>query len=552
MIERESMQVDVVIVGAGPAGLSAAIKLKQLADAKDQEISVIVLEKASEVGAHIISGAVIDPVALDALIPDWEEKQAPLKTKVSGDKFTFLTKNGGFTIPHFLLPPLFSNRGNYIASLGNLTKWLGEQAEAMGIDIFPGFAATEILYDQNGAVKGVATGDMGLDLDGSKKPEYTAGMELHAKYTLIAEGARGSMAKQLINKFGLDKDCDPQKYAIGIKEVWQVEEAQHKLGTVEHSFGWPLPNDTGGGGFIYHAPDRQIFIGFVVHLNYANPHLSPFDEMQVYKTHPRIAKLLKGGGRLSFGARALTSGGWQSIPELAFPGGALIGCSAGFMNVARIKGTHNAMWSGMKVGQAIFDALGKNRSNDLLQDLNAHVLNGEIEKDLKRVRNAKPLWTKFGTVLGTAFSGVDLWTNSLFGVSVFGTLRHLHSDSESMGQASDFPKINYPKPDGKLTFGRSSSVFLANLAHEEDQPIHLKLHDETVPISKNLPLFDEPAQRYCPAGVYEVIEGEGGRQSLRINAANCVHCKTCDIKDPSQNIDWVPPEGGSGPNYQGM
>lgn len=552
MTVRESMQVDVVIVGAGPAGLSAAIKLKQLADTQGQEISVIVLEKASEVGAHILSGAVIDPVALDALFPDWQERQAPLRTEVSGDKFTFLTKNGGFTIPHFLLPPLFSNKGNYIASLGNLTKWLGEQAEAMGIDIFPGFAATEILYDQNGAVMGVATGDMGLGLDGSEKPEYAAGMELHAKYTLIAEGARGSLAKQMINKFKLDKDCDPQKFAIGIKEVWQVEEAQHQLGTVEHSFGWPLSNDTGGGGFIYHAADNQIFVGFVVHLNYANPHLSPFDEMQIYKTHPRIAKLLKGGKRLSFGARALTSGGWQSIPQLAFPGGALIGCSAGFMNVARIKGTHNAMWSGMKVAQAIFDALANDRSNDLLQDLNAHVLNGELEKDLKKVRNAKPLWTKYGTVLGTAFNGVDLWTNSLFGFSMFGTLRHQHPDFEIMGKATDFPKINYPKPDGELTFDRTSSVFLANLVHEEDQPIHLKLHDEAVPISKNLPQFDEPAQRYCPAGVYEIIEGEGGKKSFRINAANCVHCKTCDIKDPSQNIDWVPPEGGSGPNYQGM
>ncbi len=549
---RESMDVDVVIIGGGPAGLSAAIRLKQLANDKGADLSVIVLEKAAEVGGHILSGAVIDPVALDALIPDWKAKGAPLETQVSSDSFTYLTKNGGFAIPQFLLPPLFKNHGNYIASLGNICAWLGEQAEAMGIDIFPGFAATEILYNQDGSVKGVATGDMGVAEDASHKPEYAAGMELHAKYTLIGEGARGSLSKLLIKKFGLDEACDPQKYGIGIKEIWEIDPDLHRLGHVEHTFGWPLSNDTGGGGFVYHAANNQVFVGFVVHLNYANPHLSPFDEMQRYKTHPRVSKLLKGAKRIAYGARAMTSGGWQSIPQLAFPGGALMGCSAGFMNLPRIKGSHNAMWSGMKTAEVIFTALEAGQKNDRIDSLDAHVLKGEIEQDLKKVRNAKPLMSNFGTLLGTAMSGVDLWTNSLFKFSFFGTLKHKKPDHAYLEKADISPVIPYPKPDGKLTFDRSSSLFLANLAHEEDQPIHLHLRDADVPIAKNLVDFDEPAQRYCPAGVYEIVTGEDGAQKLRINAANCVHCKTCDIKDPAQNIDWVCPQGGSGPNYQGM
>ena len=546
------MEVDVVIVGAGPAGLSAAIRLKQLADKAEKDISIIVLEKAGEVGAQILSGALIDPAAINALIPDWQEKGAPLNTKVQSDGFSFLTKKGYFAIPQLLLPPVLKNHGNYIASLGRLCAWLGEQAEAMGVDIFPGFAATQILYNDDGSLKGVATGDMGVAADGTHKPGFAPGMELHAKYTLIAEGARGSLAGQLIKKFGLDKESDPQKYGIGIKEIWEIDPANHRPGHVEHSFGWPLSNDTGGGSFIYHAQDNQIYLGFVVHLNYANPYLSPFDEMQRFKTHPKIAWLLKGGKRISFGARAMTSGGWQSIPDLAFPGGALMGCSAGFMNLPRIKGSHNAMFSGMKTAEQVFAALEAGRKNDRIETLNDHVLVGQIHDDLKPVRNSKPLISDFGTLMGTMLTGFDLWTNKLFGFSFFGTRKHRKPDYAYMKKARDCSRISYPKPDNVLTFDRASSVFLANLAHEEDQPVHLHLRDPDIPLSSNLPEYDEPAQRYCPAGVYEIFETENGTPGFRINAANCVHCKTCDIKDPAQNIQWVPPEGGSGPNYQGM
>jgi len=552
MAERESMPVDVVIVGGGPSGLSAAIRLKQLADEAGADLSIVVLEKASEIGAQVLAGAVFDPVALNALIPDWKDKGAPLETEVSSDQFWLLSEGGGFSIPNFLLPPLFSNHGNYVASLGNLSKWLGEQAEAMGIDIFPGFAATELLYDEAGKVAGVATGDMGVARDGSEKGTYTPGMELHARYTLIGEGARGSLAKQLITKFGLDRDSGPQHYGIGIKEIWEVDPSKHKPGHVEHHLGWPLSNDTGGGGFVYHAENNLVYAGFVVHLNYTNPHLSPFDEMQRWKTHPRMKTLLEGGKRIGYGARAMTSGGWQSIPELAFPGGALIGCSAGFMNLPRIKGAHNAMWSGMKTAEAAFAALQADRGNDTLEGLKQTVVAGPIEKDLKPVRNAKPMLPTYGTMMGTFFSGIDLWCNTLFKASPFGTMRHAKPDHAYMKPAADCPRIDYPKPDGVLTFDRSSSVFLANLAHDEDQPVHLQLIDPSVPIEKNLPLYDEPAQRYCPAGVYEVVREGDGAPQFRINAANCVHCKTCDIKDPAQNINWVPPEGGSGPNYQGM
>jgi electron-transferring-flavoprotein dehydrogenase len=552
MTTRESMEVDVVIVGGGVAGLSAAIRLKQQADAAGTELAIVVLEKAAEIGAQILSGAVIDPVGLNSLIPDWKEQGAPLKTEVKSDRFTILSEKGGLPIPNLFLPPVFSNHGCYIASLGELTKWLGEQAEGMGIDIFPGFAATELLYTEEGAVKGVATGDMGIDKDGERKGGYTQGMELHARYTLIAEGARGSLAKELITKFELDKDSDPQHYGIGIKEIWEIDPKNHREGHVEHTLGWPLANDTGGGGFIYHAADNKLFLGLAVHLNYQNPHLSPFDEMQRWKTHPSIKPLLEGGKRISYGARAMTSGGWQSIPELSFPGGALIGCSAGFMNVPRIKGSHTAILSGIKMAEEVFTALQAGRGNDTIENARQKVTEGAIRKDLFMVRNAKPMLPKYGTMLATMLAGIDLWTQTLLKFSPFGTLSHPKPDYAYLKPAADSPKIDYPKPDGTITFDRLSSVYLANIGHDEDQPVHLKLADPSIPVDKNLPLYDEPAQRYCPAGVYEIITADDGNPRFRINAANCVHCKTCDIKDPAQNITWVPPEGGSGPNYQAM
>lgn len=551
MTDRESMEVDVVIVGGGVAGLSAAIRLKQQADDAGTELAIVVLEKAAEIGAHILSGAVIDPIGLNALIPDWKSRGAPLKTKVSSDSFTVLTKGRGFSIPNLLLPPLFSNHGCYIASLGEVTKWLGEQAEAMGIDIFPGFAATEVLYTGDGAVKGVATGDMGVSRNGAEKGSYAQGMELHAKYTLIAEGARGSLAKQLINRFALDENSDPQHYGLGIKEVWEVDPKIHREGHVEHTLGWPLNDKTGGGGFIYHGADNKLYLGFVTHLNYANPHLSPFDEMQRWKTHPRISQLLEDGQRISYGARAMTSGGWQSIPELAFPGGGLVGCAAGFMNVPRIKGSHTAILSGIKMAEEVFAALQAGRANDTIENAKDRITAGAIKDDLYIVRNAKPLLSGFGTLKATLASGLDLWTQTLFGFSFFGTRRHNYQDHACIKPAADMPQIEYPKPDGRITFDRLSSVYLANIGHDEDQPVHLRLADADIPMAKNLPEYAEPAQRYCPAGVYEIAEVEG-KPIFRINAANCVHCKTCDIKDPAQNITWVPPEGGSGPNYQGM
>ena len=550
MSEREAMEVDVVIVGAGPAGLSAAIRLKQLALAAGEDLSIVVVEKAAAIGAHILSGAVIDPSALNALFPDWKERGAPLRVPVRTDAFSFLTALRGFAIPSILLPPLLSNHGNYIVSLGEVCRWLAEQAEVMGIDVFPGFAASEVLYNKDGVIKGIATGDMGVDRDGQPKSTYAPGMELHARYTLIAEGARGSLARQIIDTFALDADCEPQKYGIGIKEVWEVDPKVHREGHVEHTLGWPLSHDTGGGGFVYHAADSKLYVGFVVHLNYRNPHLSPFEEMQRYKTHPRIRPLLENGRRIAFGARAMTSGGWQSIPKLAFPGGALIGCAAGFMNVPRIKGTHNAMWSAMKAAEDVFVALQDGRGNDVITSLDGKVRD-QGAADLKPVRNVKPLLGRFGTPIATMMSGLDMWVYTLLGLSLFGTLRHSGADHATLDRADESRRIVYPRSDGKITFDRLSSVYLSNLSHDEDQPVHLRLADPGVPVRDNLPLYDEPAQRYCPAGVYEIAT-DAGEPSFRINAANCVHCKTCDIKDPQQNITWVPPEGGSGPNYNAM
>ena len=551
--ERESMEYDVVIVGAGPAGLAAAIRLKQLAADAGSEVSVAVLEKGAEVGAHILSGAVIDPIAINELIPDWKEKGAPLKTEVKKDKFLFLGSRGSIRFPNFLFPPLMSNHGMYISSLGNLCRWLAEQAEAMGVEIYPGFAVTDVVLDDAGAVKGVVTGNFGVAKDGSHKGGYAAGMELHAKYTLIGEGVRGSVAKKLINQFELSNGRDPQKFGIGIKELWELDPAKHDEGLVVHTMGWPLSGGAGGGSFMYHFEGNLASVGFVVHLNYDNPHLSPFDEMQRHKHHPVLAAYLEGGKRISYGARAITEGGLQSVPKLAFPGGALIGCSAGFVNVPRIKGTHNAMKTGMLGAEAVFAAIADGRSRDELEDYEPSVKASWVWKDLKRVRNVKPLWSRFGNIIGLGLGGIDMWTNFLFGFSFFGTLHHKKPDHATLTKAADATPIDYPKPDGVLSFDKLSSVFLSNTNHEEDQPVHLQLKDANVPIDHNLPAFDEPAQRYCPAGVYEVVwDDDGSNPKFVINAQNCVHCKTCDIKDPSQNITWKTPQGGEGPNYPNM
>jgi electron-transferring-flavoprotein dehydrogenase len=552
MAERESMDFDVVVVGAGPAGLSAAIRLKQLAAQAGRETSVCVLEKGSEVGAHILSGAVIDPVALNELIADWQAKGAPLDTPVTADRFYYLGPAGALHVPNFIMPPLMSNRGNYIASLGNVCRWLAGQAESLGVEIYPGFAAVDAIIGEQGGVQGVVTGDMGVARDGHHKPDYTPGMALKAKYTLVAEGTRGSLAKQLIKRFALDKDREPQKYGIGLKELWELSREQHQRGLVLHTMGWPLDNATGGGSFIYHFGDNLASVGFVVHLNYRNPHLSPFEEFQRFKTHPFIRPMLEGGKRIAYGSRALTEGGFQSVPKLVFPGGALIGCAAGFVNVPRIKGSHNAMKTGMLAAEAAFAAISNGRSGDSLEAYETAYRASHVFKDLKRVRNVKPLWSKFGTAMGVSLGGFDMWTNQLFGFSLFGTLSHGKPDYATLKRAAECTPIGYPKPDGVVSFDRLSSVFLSNTNHDEDQPVHLKLKDPAVPIRDNLPNYDEPAQRYCPAGVYEVVRDAGGNPRFVINAQNCVHCKTCDIKDPAQNINWVPPEGGGGPNYPNM
>ena len=550
MSQREAMEFDVVIVGAGPAGLSAAIRLKQLAAAAEQDIGVCVIEKGSEVGAHILSGAVIDPIALNELIPDWKDKDAPLITPVTDDRFLFLTEGGAIQVPNWVMPPLMNNHGNYVVSLGNVCRWLAQQAEAMGVELYPGFAASEVLFDENGAVVGVATGDMGIGRDGEKTSAYEPGIELRAKYTLLGEGARGSLAKELIARFDLSKDSDFPKFGIGLKELWEIDPAQHKPGQVTHTMGWPLDGSTGGGSFMYHLENNQVSIGFVVHLNYKNPYLSPFDEFQRFKLHPAIKPVLEGGRRISYGARAITEGGLQSVPKLTFPGGALIGCAAGFVNLPRIKGSHNAMKTGMLAAEAAFAALKEGRAQDELTAYPAAWKTSWSYKDLYRVRNVKPLWSKFG-LIGLGVAGVDMWMNNL-GIGLPFTLGHGKPDSATLKPAAKSKPIAYPKPDGKISFDKLSSVFISNTNHEENQPIHLLLIDPSIPIGRNLPLWAEPAQRYCPAGVYEVVDGDMGTKKFQINAQNCVHCKTCDIKDPSQNITWTVPQGGGGPNYPNM
>jgi len=544
---RESMEFDVVIVGAGPAGLAAAIRLKQLSP----DTSIVVVEKGSEVGAHILSGAVIDPSGLDRLLPDWREApDRPLKTEVTDDRFYWMTQSGAIKVPLFMAPPLMNNHGCFIGSLGLVTKFLAAKAEALGVEIYPGFAAAEVIYGANGEVRGIATGDMGIGKEGEPTDSFTRGMELLGKYTLLAEGARGSLSKILIAKYGLAADREPPKFGIGLKEIWQVDPAKHKPGLAQHSFGWPLDNRTGGGSFLYHYDENLIAVGFVVHLNYENPYLSPFEEFQRFKTHPAIRDVFEGAKRLAYGSRAITEGGYQSVPKLVFPGGALIGCAAGFVNVPRIKGSHNAISSGMLAAEHVAEALAAGRSNDELAGYEAAWRTSAVGKDLWPVRNVKPLWSKFGTIVGVALGGLDMWTNTL-GFSLFGTQKHGKPDWQTLKPAHECTPIAYPKPDGKITFDRLSSVFLSNTNHEENQPPHLKVGNMALQKSSEHDIYAGPSTRYCPAGVYEWV-GEGADLRFVINAQNCVHCKTCDIKDPNQNITWVPPEGAGGPNYPNM
>ncbi len=543
---RDSMEFDVVVVGAGPAGLAAAIRLKQ----QSSDISVVVVEKGSEVGAHIMSGAVIDPSGLDALLPDWRNEDTPIKTPVADDRFYMLGPSGALRLPNVLMPPLMNNHGNFIVSLGNVCRWLATKAEALGVEIYPGFAAVEVLFGGNGEVVGIATGDMGIGRDGKLKDSFTRGMELRAKYTLFAEGARGHLTKGLIARFDLDRDREPPKFGIGLKELWQVAPERHRPGLVQHTLGWPLDNRTGGGSFLYHYEDRLVSVGFVVHLNYENPYLSPFDEFQRFKTHPLVRDTFMGGKRIGYGARAIAEGGWQSVPKLVFPGGALIGDGAGFLNVPRIKGTHNAMQSAILAAECLAEALAAGRAHDELTDYETSWRYSAIGADLWKVRNVKPLWSKFGTMLGVGCAGIEMWANTL-GFSVFGTLRHGKPDSACLKPAAQCRPISYPRPDGTLTFDRLSSVFLSNTNHEEDQPVHLRVSDPVLQKTSEHGLYAGVSCRYCPAAVYEWLE-QGGVLSYVINAQNCVHCKTCDIKDPNRNIEWVAPEGGGGPNYQNM
>ena len=551
-MERESMDVDVLIVGGGPAGLSAAIRLMQLAEQKGTELSVCVLEKGSEIGAHILSGAVMDPRAITELIPDWKERGAPLNTPVSAERFMFLTRHSAIKLPTPLLPRPTRNHGNYIVSLGNVCRWLGEQAEAMGVQVFPGFAASELLFHEDGRVKGVVTGVMGIGRSGEEKPSYQPGMELHAKYTLLGEGCRGSLSKQLIQRFALDKASDPQTYGIGLKELWEVPDEVHEEGLVVHTAGWPMDRETYGGSFLYHMENNQVAVGFVIGLDYRNPYLGPFEEFQRYKTHPEIRRYLEGGKRISYGARALNEGGLQSLPELVFPGGALMGCAAGFLNVPKIKGSHNAIKTGMLAAEAAFDAIAAAEGGmpaPLLSAYPESVKSSWVWDELHEARNFRPAFAKWGLVGGTLYNGIEQFV----GGRVPWTFHHHRPDNESLKTKDRCKPIEYPRPDGVLTFDKLSSVFISNTNHEEDQPVHLRLKDPAVAVEHNLRLYDAPEQRYCPANVYEIVrDDDGSNPRLQINAQNCVHCKTCDIKDPTQNINWVTPEGGGGPNYPNM
>ena len=545
---RETMEYDVVIVGAGPAGLSAAIRLKQL----DANLEVVVLEKGSEVGAHILSGAVLDPSGLNKLIPEWKEKGAPIDVPVKEDNFYILGEAGQIRLPNFLMPPLMSNHGNYIVSMGNVCRWMAEQAEEIGVEIFPGMACSDLVFGETGEVKGVVAGEFGKNPDGSIGEAYEPGMELHGKYVLLSEGARGSLAKQVIEKFNLDSECDVPKFGIGMKEIWEVDPELHNEGEVTHTMGWPLGFKSSGGSFVYHLNNNQIYVGYIVDLNYKNPFLSPYMEFQQFKHHPKIKRLLTGGKRIAYGARAVTKGGLQSIPKAAFPGGALLGCSAGLVNLPRIKGNHNAMHSGIEAAESVYNAIKDDRFGDLLSDYDLKLKTEAVGKDLKKVRNVAPLNARFGPLGGLILGGFDMWFQTLFKFSLFGILKHGKTDAESTESAAKHKEIKYPKPDGSISFDRLTNVSFSMTNHEENQPCHLQLNNPEIPISVNLPQFSEPAQRYCPAGVYEVVKTEEDKARFVVNFQNCVHCKTCDIKDPSQNITWMTPQGGDGPNYPNM